>query len=81
MSKNGITSYSAFEESLKGEKLKGYSTIKEFQDYFDDIAKYIFGNVAICAGGVLYHLAEIEFYRSEERHVGKECRSRWSPYH
>ena len=19
--------------------------------------------------------------RSEERHVGKECRSRWSPYH
>ena len=22
-----------------------------------------------------------EFYRSEERRVGKECRSRWSPYH
>ena len=21
------------------------------------------------------------FIRSEERHVGKECRSRWSPYH
>ena len=20
-------------------------------------------------------------WRSEERHVGKECRSRWSPYH
>ena len=20
-------------------------------------------------------------FRSEERHVGKECRSRWSPYH
>ena len=20
-------------------------------------------------------------YRSEERRVGKECRSRWSPYH
>ena len=20
-------------------------------------------------------------HRSEERHVGKECRSRWSPYH
>lgn len=62
MSKNCITSYSAFEESLKGEQLKGYSTIKEFQDYFDDIAKYIFGNIAICAGGVIYHLAEIEFY-------------------
>ena len=21
------------------------------------------------------------FWRSEERRVGKECRSRWSPYH
>src|SRR2546430_17641205 len=24
---------------------------------------------------------EILFARSEERRVGKECRSRWSPYH
>src|SRR2546427_9044758 len=23
----------------------------------------------------------LEAYRSEERRVGKECRSRWSPYH
>ena len=23
----------------------------------------------------------IDIYRSEERRVGKECRSRWSPYH
>src|SRR3989454_7612584 len=23
----------------------------------------------------------IDFWRSEERRVGKECRSRWSPYH
>ena len=22
-----------------------------------------------------------DFHRSEERRVGKECRSRWSPYH
>ena len=22
-----------------------------------------------------------KFFRSEERRVGKECRSRWSPYH
>ena len=22
-----------------------------------------------------------QLYRSEERRVGKECRSRWSPYH
>src|SRR2546422_5689936 len=27
------------------------------------------------------HLAAFKQYRSEERRVGKECRSRWSPYH
>ena len=26
-------------------------------------------------------LCLFSFYRSEERRVGKECRSRWSPYH
>ena len=26
-------------------------------------------------------LAEARAHRSEERRVGKECRSRWSPYH
>ncbi len=25
--------------------------------------------------------ARMEILRSEERRVGKECRSRWSPYH
>ena len=24
---------------------------------------------------------DIDYARSEERRVGKECRSRWSPYH
>ena len=28
---------------------------------------------------VIYRIAELK--RSEERRVGKECRSRWSPYH
>ena len=27
------------------------------------------------------HYAQFERFRSEERRVGKECRSRWSPYH
>ena len=27
------------------------------------------------------NFAVIEGLRSEERRVGKECRSRWSPYH
>src|SRR2546427_9814030 len=29
----------------------------------------------------LFDHLEDEFRRSEERRVGKECRSRWSPYH
>ena len=67
MNNNGITSYSAFEDRLKGDKLKDYSTIKQFQDYFDGIAKYIFGNVAIVIGDsnskqIKYYLEEIEFY-------------------
>ena len=27
------------------------------------------------------HVTPLEQHRSEERRVGKECRSRWSPYH
>ena len=31
--------------------------------------------------GVLTDAAIASYKRSEERRVGKECRSRWSPYH
>ena len=31
--------------------------------------------------GVLQRIAVCYLVRSEERRVGKECRSRWSPYH
>ena len=38
--------------------------------------------LTILAGqGLLKGLGENTFFRSEERRVGKECRSRWSPYH
>ena len=29
----------------------------------------------------VYNMADSIIVRSEERRVGKECRSRWSPYH
>ena len=29
----------------------------------------------------VYALVSLPIFRSEERRVGKECRSRWSPYH
>ena len=31
--------------------------------------------------GYLAHVVAMEEVRSEERRGGKECRSRWSPYH
>ena len=36
-------------------------------------------NSALYMGGLTPTLANL--IRSEERRVGKECRSRWSPYH
>src|SRR5256885_8539602 len=33
------------------------------------------------ANGVGLYRTEFLYLRSEERRVGKECRSRWSPYH
>ena len=36
--------------------------------------------VKAIADYVRTHVSSISF-RSEERRVGKECRSRWSPYH
>ena len=43
------------------------------------IEAYVMDDERIKAGGSI--LTEQYFERSEERRVGKECRSRWSPYH
>ena len=61
--------YSIKEKQMKSEVL----SVKEKIGYgMGDAASHIiFDNV------MLYMM----FFRSEERRVGKECRSRWSPYH
>ena len=43
----------------------------------------IFYMATTLVGVILVHIAldNISKFRSEERRVGKECRSRWSPYH
>src|SRR3712207_8120410 len=33
------------------------------------------------AGHLVRRMYDDPYWRSEERRVGKECRSRWSPYH
>src|SRR3712207_2200840 len=42
--------------------------------------KRMSGLVVVCVSHALYILSSL-FPRSEERRVGKECRSRWSPSH
>ena len=39
--------------------------------------------LSLTDGNLASHTRSLEElgYRSEERRVGKECRSRWSPYH
>src|SRR5256885_4863192 len=37
--------------------------------------------VLYVTSAILARPRKIDHYRSEERRVGKECRSRWSPYH
>ena len=41
------------------------------------------GDIALLLAGdtMAYYEAAAVIWRSEERRVGKECRSRWSPYH
>ena len=41
------------------------------------------GAIALCAsaGFAAFVVGPVFLCRSEERRVGKECRSRWSPYH
>ena len=54
----------------------------------EKINKFMEGVIARNPGEKEFHQAVkevaeviIPFIRSEERRVGKECRSRWSPYH
>src|SRR3989449_6062498 len=48
-----------------------------------EISRAIVGNLAVddVMAAVSAQLRAALGYRSEERRVGKECRSRWSPYH
>src|SRR3712207_9092740 len=66
-----------------GTKTVGASLDKEAKRYENEINQRQVAlqkeEVALQAKG--NKLTEAEKKRSEERRVGKECRSRWSPYH
>src|SRR3712207_9235751 len=54
-------------------------TIRRAAGVFDFTEAWAAIVVASVLGIAFY--AAVAFLRSEERRVGKECRSRWSPYH
>ena len=57
------------------EKNEVWENIKKY-------AKVFFQGVGLFFAYVFHYIAVFaKFVRSEERRVGKECRSRWSPYH
>ena len=45
------------------------------------LKKVNINNILNIAGLIVLNIGTIIIPRSEERRVGKECRSRWSPYH
>ena len=45
------------------------------------VHKQTVDDVMVPRGEIIYIDQKIDKERSEERRVGKECRSRWSPYH
>src|ERR1041385_8776284 len=56
----------------------------EAQKFFDQGMRLIYAFNHEEAAGSFQRAAELDpkmAMRSEERRVGKECRSRWSPYH
>ena len=54
--------------------------VEEFQEFFDtNFPRCDQESMEILLMLACGHIFDI--FRSEERRVGKECRSRWSPYH
>src|SRR2546422_1064210 len=84
----GGTSYSRWSAPPpQVEKLPGglTSTLPHIQNFLDCVKTRKQPNATVELGHQAVralHLANVAHHkRSEERRVGKECRSRWSPYH
>ena len=60
---------------------KFYSNVYKVLANLDVLVKKNIGKIYLCKDSRISKKRFIENNRSEERRVGKECRSRWSPYH
>src|SRR3712207_8719089 len=62
----------------------GYYSISAVDDAFVSTVLMVLegtGKPFVMTGGIWVYGDGPDITRSEERRVGKECRSRWSPYH
>ena len=63
-----------------------YSILKAFKNAVSELPQTFEPEKMVIVSGVGCHgkianYINLSSFRSEERRVGKECRSRWSPYH
>ena len=69
---------------IKGAIFDVDGTLLDSMEIWEDVGVRYLNSIGIEAepdlGTVLFTMS-IQEGRSEERRVGKECRSRWSPYH
>ena len=74
VSEDEVTLEASFKEDLDADSLDLFELVMALEEEYDveipsdDLAE-------------LNTVGDVINYRSEERRVGKECRSRWSPYH
>ena len=61
--------------------LKTIRLTPEDVKHFVDVASKCDFDIDICYNRYVIDAKSFLGVRSEERRVGKECRSRWSPYH
>src|SRR2546430_3875639 len=73
-----------FFDAVDGAMARKYAKVSKFGGVLDSVLDRL-GEIAVyaglAAGALISFWLAIWAMRSEERRVGKECRSRWSPYH
>src|SRR3989449_10796851 len=81
----GVAEFFKADAEKKGIKVLGFEGTEEKSNFDPIITPIKAKNPNVIYFGGIYDQAAPFFKqtreRSEERRVGKECRSRWSPYH
>ena len=74
---------SAMSVATFADNFANFNDAQPMQNFTSDINKLYTSNLNKVSSNVVNDLdiKDGYFSRSEERRVGKECRSRWSPYH